>query len=408
MPFELFVAFRYLLARRKQTVLSVVTLIAVLGVTAGVMALIIALALNSGFQNEFQKRILGATSHINLLRTSNLAILDYDQLADRLGRVQGVVSVSPTVYAQAQLTSDLNRQKPAILRGLDPERGEIARDLLSKVVEGDANQFKTDPAAIIVGKDLAQELGLLVGDNLRAFGLQGELSPLGVMPRSRTFHVVAIFDSGLWEYDANWALVPLRAAQRFIGLQDNEVSSLEFRIEDANQAAEVADRLKQAAGKGFVARTWIELNRPLFSALKLEKLALFIAISLIVMVASLNIVSTLTMMVMEKNRDIAIISAMGGRPATLTRIFMLQGLIIGAVGTLLGVVLGCVAVWYFDTYQVFQLEPQVYSIPYVPFSLSGLDVATVAVTATLVSFLATVYPARAAAKLDPVEVLRYE
>ncbi len=408
MRFELFVATRYLLARRKQAVISVVTAISVLGVMAGVAALIVALALNNGFQSEFQNRILAATSHINLLRSGNLAILDYRELAARLAKLPGVVSVSPTVYAQAQLVGDLNRQKPAALRGVDPENAEIAKDLLGHVVEGNAEDFKRDPDAIVVGKDLAAEMGLLVGDRVRAFGLQGELSPLGVMPRSRTFRVVAVFESGLWEYDANWALIPLRAAQRFVGLLDNEASALEFRIEKVDEAAEVAARIKEAVGPGYSARTWIELNRPLFSALKLEKLALFIAISLIVLVASLNIVSTLTMMVMEKNRDIAILSAMGGAPRTITAIFMLQGLIIGAVGTILGAGLGCAAAWYFDAHRVFQLEAQVYSIPYVPFRLSWTDVAVVSLTAVLVSFLATIHPARAASRLDPVEVIRHE
>lgn len=408
MRFELFVATRYLLARRKQAVISVVTVISIVGVTAGVAALIVALALNNGFQSEFQSRILGATSHINLLRSGNLAILNHQALAERLQQLPEVVSVSPTIYAQAQLVGDLNRQKPAVLRGVDPERGEIARDLFEHIVEGDAGDFRRDPDAIVVGKDLASEMGLLVGDRIRAFGLKGELSPLGVLPRSQTFRVVAVFESGLWEYDANWALVRLRAAQRFVGLLDNEASALEFRVVDPARAAEVASRIKEAAGEGYTARTWIELNRPLFSALKLEKLALFIAISLIVLVASLNIVSTLTMMVMEKNRDIAIIAAMGGGSRTITAVFMLQGLIIGAAGTALGAALGCAAAWYFDAYRVFALEAQVYSIPYVPFRLAWLDVAVVSLTAVVVSFLATVHPARAAARLDPVEVIRYE
>ncbi len=411
MRFEFFVALRYLLARRKQAVVSFVTVISVAGVAAGVAALIVALSLNSGFQEEFQERILRATSHINLLRLGNLAIEDYEQLADRLEKLEGVRGVTPTVYGQALLmVSDLNRQQPAILRGIDPQRGAIVEELLSSVVEGELSEFsQLQPVpSIVLGKDLADRLGVLVGEHVRAVGLKGELSPLGRMPRVRNFRVVAIFYSGLWEYDANWALVPLAAAQSFTGLSPFEVSSLEFRIDRINQAAEAAARIGEAAGPGFTTRTWIELNRPLFSALELEKLALFIAISLIVMVASLNIVSTLTLMVMEKGQDIAIISAMGGRSLTLVKIFMLQGLAIGITGTILGDFVGCALVWYFDTYRVFPLEPQIYSISFVPFRLHAQDVAVVSLVAILVSFLATLYPARAASRLDPVEAFRYE
>ncbi len=410
MQFELFVAWRYLLARRKQAVVSFVSLISTLGVTAGVAALIVALSLNSGFQEEFQRRILRATSHVNLIRLGNLAILDYEQLADRLSEVEGVAGITPTVYAQALLmVGDLNRQQPAILRGVDPQRGAIVEDLFASIVEGELGEFaRLEPfPSIVLGKDLAQQLGVLVGENVRAVGLQGELSPLGRMPRVRTFRVVAVFDSGLWDYDANWALVPLAAAQGFSGLSPFEASALEFRIEDIHQAEAVASRLREAAGPGYATRSWIDLNRPLFSALQLEKLALFIAISLIVMVASLNIVSTLTLMVMEKSQDIAIISAMGGGTGTLVKIFMLQGLAIGVVGTLTGDLLGCSLVWYFDTYRVFPLEPQIYSIPFVPFRLNWAEVALVSLVAVLVSFLATLYPARAASRLDPVEVFRH-
>ncbi|HUV13951.1 MAG TPA: ABC transporter permease [Acidobacteriota bacterium] len=409
MKFELFVALRYLRAKRKQAVVSIVTLISIVGVTAGVMALLVALALNTGMQEEFQNRILGVTSHINLLGLGGVPVTGYERLIREMGDLPEVVGLSPTIYGQGLLQS-LGREKPAIIKGIDPRHQDTFSDLLTNLQEGSMEGFDVlEPAPpIILGRDLAENLAVSSGEIIRALGVQGELSPLGRMPRVENFRVLAIFESGLWEYDANWALVPLEAAQAFFSLGPEQVSAIEFRIHDIYRAPEVAEKLKEMAGPGFTANTWIELNQPLFSALRLEKLAMFVAIGLIILVASLNIISTLILMVMEKNRDIAIITAMGGTSRTLTRIFMLQGLIIGAVGTVLGDILGVVTVWYLDTYRVFSLEPQVYSIPYVPFRLTWTDMIVVSAVAVLISFVATLYPAKAAAKLDPVEALRYE
>ncbi len=412
MPFELFVAVRYLLARRKQVVISVVSLISMLGVAAGVMALIVALALNSGFQKEFQERILSATTHITLLQIQSQAIQGYDTLADQLGTIQNVAAVSPTVYSQSLLQSDLGRSQGVYMRGIDPGRPQFMGGLLGQITEGDAASFG-QPSSVpqmIVGEDLAEALGLLVGDQVLALGMRGELAPfpIGRSVRRHRFKIAAIFKSGLWEFDANWALIPLGEAQVFEGMSDQEVSALEFRLHDIYQADATAEEVRSRAGKTFTTRTWMELNRPLFSALQLEKLALFIAIGLIVMVASLNIIITLTMMVMEKTGDIAVIAAMGGLPSTILRIFLLQGVIIGVVGTCIGAILGCALVWYLETYQVIALDKTVYSISYVPFELRSTDVVVISVMAVLISSLATIFPALSASRLNPVEGLRYD
>jgi lipoprotein-releasing system permease protein len=418
MKFELFIAFRYLKAKRKQTMVSVISAISALGITAGVMALIIALALSTGFREDIQAKIVGATSHVNLLRLDSTAITEYDLLLEKLRKVPHVTGAAPAIFNQVFIASTL-RNQGAVLKGIDPVREREIADFFSHIVEGDAKALETPspvggpedsppPENIIIGKEMARQLGAGIGGTLKVFVPMGRLTPLGMTASQKTFRVAAIFESGLWDYDSNWAYVAIGPARRLLSFPSGSASVLQFKTDDLENATEIADLIRGAAGSGYTTTTWIDLNKPLFSALKLEKLALFITIGLIVFVAALNIVTTLIMMVLEKQADIAILTAMGARPDTIMRVFMLQGLTIGMIGTLAGSILGVTACLILDKYRLIQLSAEIYSIPYVPFHVRAGDVALVCFTALLISFLATIYPARNASRLNPVEVLRYE
>jgi len=418
MKFELFVALRYLKAKRKQTLVSVISAISVLGITAGVMALVIALALSTGFKEDIQGKILGATSHINLLRLDGTPLVDYEDLLARLNRVPHVTGGAPAIFNQV-FVAGATRNQGAMLKGIDPARERTVSDFFAHIVEGDPGALDEPPPAaetdaplppvnIVIGKEMAQLTGVKVGSLLRVFYPQGKLSPFGMTASEKTFRVGAIFESGLYDYDSNWAYTAMAPARRLFSYPPQSASVLQFKTDDVDGVEAIADAIRETAGSGYITTTWIDLNKPLFSALKLEKLALFITIGLIVFVASLNIVTTLIMMVLEKESDIAILTAMGATPKTIHRVFVLQGLVIGLVGTILGSTLGCSAAWALDKYRLIKLQAEIYSIPYVPFHVRPWDVVLVCSTALLISFLATIYPARSAARLDPVEVLRYE
>jgi lipoprotein-releasing system permease protein len=406
---ELFIASRYLKAKRKQAVISVITSICILGVAAGVMALIIALALNTGFQVELQSKILGATSHISLLQSDSRPLSDSSQLMERLRGIEGVQGMAPTIYGQVFLVG-VAQSQGINLKGIDLNREATVGDIFQNVVSGDIRDLSETSAApgILIGKELSKKSALPLHSFVHIIAPEGELSPFGKLPRSQTYKVVAIFESGLWDFDANWAFVSLRAAQRLFRMKEGQATAIEFKVKDIYRAGEIAQQIEDRMGNRYQTLTWIELNRPLFSALRLEKLAMFIAIGLIVLVASLNIVTTLTMMVMEKQKDIAILTAMGGTSRTIMTIFMLQGGIIGVTGTCIGSVLGVSVSWFLNRHKVIHLQPDVYSIPYVPFHARWEDVVAICVLAILITFLATLYPAKSAARLDPVEALRYE
>jgi lipoprotein-releasing system permease protein len=432
MRFELFVATRYLRAKRRQAVVGLVTIISILGVAAGVASLIVALAINNGFRQDLQDRLLGSTSHVNLLRVESDGIRDWTSLLQRLGQQPHVVAAAPAIYEQV-LVSRGARARGAVLKGMIPSEERRVSDLLKSVKTGSAQALEdsgtpTTPnppkdelpdslsavhdriaamPPIVLGKDMATDLGATVNSVVLVTSPQGELTPFGMVPKYIRFRVAGIFNSGFYDYDSSWGFVRLSDAQQLFGLGD-VVSVLEFKIDDIYRAPEVAKQLETAAGKGFMATQWMEQNKALFRALRLERLVTFITIGLIVFVAALNILISLTMMVMEKTKDIAVLMSMGTKQAQIRRIFILQGMLVGVLGTALGLLLGFALSWAGAHYHLLSLSAEVYSIDYVPFAPHFTDGVIVAVIAVAVSFLATLYPSSSAAKILPAEALRYE
>ena len=439
MRFELFVATRYLRAKRRQAFIGVITAISVLGVAAGVASLIVALAINNGFRQDLQQRLLGSTSHVSLLRVQSDGIKDWRGLLKRLQHEPHVVAAAPAIYEQV-LISRGPRARGAVLKGMIPSYERRVSDLLSTVKVGSAGELEeargpatqqdssAEPGAstptspdsladvhervaamspIVLGKDMADELGASVGSVVLVTSPQGELTPFGMVPKYNRFRVVGIFNSGFYDYDTSWAFTRLSDAQRLFGLGDL-VSVIQFKVEDIYQADSIARQLEQAAGSGFIATSWMEQNRALFRALRLERLVTFITIGLIVFVAALNILISLTMMVMEKTKDIAVLLSMGARKSQIRRLFVAQGVLIGLIGTSIGFVLGFALSWAGARYHLISLAPEVYSIDYVPFAPRALDGVLVALVAVGISFVATMYPSWSAARILPAEALRYE
>jgi lipoprotein-releasing system permease protein len=461
MRFELFIAARYLRAKRRQAVIGVITGISIAGVAAGVAALIVALAITNGFRQDLQNRLLGSTSHINLLRVENDGIKDWRPLMERLARQPHVVGTAPAIYEQV-LISHGPRARGAVLKGMIPAYERKVSDLLDTVRIGSIDPLEenlsvsnsTDrvepglrsgqgrsvtrphtasgtsaaPASasekspddldsvhervasmppIVLGKDIAEELAVTLNSVVLVTSPQGELTPFGLVPKYSRFRVVGIFASGFFDYDSSWAFARLADTQNLEGLGD-QITVLEFKIDDIYRAGEVSQQLEQAAGKGFMSTNWMEQNRALFRALRLERLVTFITIGLIVFVAALNILISLTMMVMEKTRDIAVLMSMGTRKSQVRRLFVTQGLLIGVIGTAIGLVLGYALSWAGGHYHLLSLAPEVYSIDYVPFAPRFIDGALVALVAIGISLIATLYPSWSAARILPAEALRYE
>ncbi len=407
MPFELQVALRYLLAKRRQVFISVISLVSTMGVTVGVMALVIALALMTGLQQELQARILGSSAHVFVWKPAG--ITDYQAEVARLRAVPGVIGAAPAVEGKAMITS-ASGEGFVMVKGIDPALEPSVTDIGKVLTDGSLDRL-TPPSddefpGIVLGKDLAGSLGAMVGDTVTLLTPNGTLSPMGVMPRQRRFKVVGTFRLGLYEVDNGTGLVSLDAGMRVAGT--DRVARIELKVADVYDAPRIADQIAADLGTEYVTSDWSDLNQQLYSALLLEKIGMGIGIGLIVMVAALNIVASLILLVMEKTRDIAILKTMGASSKSITLIFLLQGSIIGVLGTLVGAILGTTAAYVLDRYKLITIPSDVYQVSYLPFKLLPWDLFTVVVVAIFVCFLATLYPSRQAARLDPAQALRYE
>jgi lipoprotein-releasing system permease protein len=408
MVFELFLGLRYLKAKRKQTFISVITLISVAGVMVGVMALVVVLSVMNGFRADLLSKILGVNSHL-LVMSYDGAFPDYEALEKEVRETEGVVAASPFVYSQV-MVNHAGKVSGAVYRGLDPETaGSVIG--IETMLEADGleelDRRDRERPGIILGKQLARQIGARIGSEVSLISPQGKLTPMGRTPNNRTYRVVDLFDSGMYEYDASLAYVSLEEAQDFLGMGDR-VTGLEVRVENVDRSDEVASTLEKELGYPFWTKDWKLMNRSLFAALKLEKITMFVILTMIVLVGALNIISTLVMVVMEKTRDMAILRAMGATARSIMAVFMLQGLLVGVVGTLAGLASGLGICHLLAKYRFITLPADVYYISTLPVRVEAWDVAFVALAAVGISFLATIYPSWYAARLNPVEALRYE
>ena len=408
MTIEWLVALRYLRSRYKPAVLRLVTLLSVLGVAAGVTTLVIALAMNTGFRQAMRDRLLGVTAHVNLKPTGSGGVREYRELIERMQKTPGVRAITPAMYDTVMLSAGA-RARGIELKGVDPELERRSSQALQHMAAGTAD-FGPDRdgiQAVLIGRVLADDLKIAAGDYVTLTSPQGSLTPFGMIPRSRRYRVAGVFDSGFYDYDANWAFVTLGSAQALAGVGD-VASLLEVRVERLDDAQAIAQGLLRRVGPGFTASTWMDENRALFRALSVEKLVTAIFIGLITFVAGLNILVVLAMTVTDKARDIAVLMAMGARREQVRNILILHGLVVGAVGTLAGLVAGYGAAWVANRWQIIPLDPEVYAISYVPFYSNGLDAVWIAAAALAICLAATLIPARAAATILPVEILRFE
>jgi lipoprotein-releasing system permease protein len=424
MRFEFFLAMRYLRAKRRQAVVGVVTAISIAGVAAGVAALIIALAITNGMRRDLEVRLLGASANVDLMRIEADGIRDWEPLIARLRAVPHVSAAAPGIYGQV-LVSRGPRAGFALIKGVIPAQERTVSSLLDTITSGSAKDLNPDTTrpdpyqpigqaaantpypALVIGNELAEQIGAQVGDSVLVTSPQGELTPLGLAPKYQRFRVAGIFHSGIYQYDAAEAFMRLIDAQRLFSEPDL-LSVISFKVDNLDRAPQIARAIEKAAGRGYMTTNWMEQNRELFRALKLEQVVTFIVIALIVIVAALNILIALTMMVMEKTRDIAVMMSFGVEPGQIRRIFLVQGLLISLIGTALGLVLGYIAAWAGGYYHFIHLSADVYSIDTLPFAPRPIDGVIVAAVSIGISLLATLYPSSAAARVLPAEALRYE
>jgi lipoprotein-releasing system permease protein len=438
MRFELFIAARYLRAKRRQAVVGVITLISVIGVAAGVASLIIALAITNGMRRDMQEKLVGSSAHVMLMRVAGDGIRDWRPLLARLRALPHVTAAAPVLYEEV-LISRGARSAGAQVQGVIPADENTVSDILRNVKKGSAGALEPQSASsllptlrdgaakdgapqplgapsptaaqaippIVIGKDLAEGIGAEVGDTVLVTSPQGELTPVGMVPRYQRYNLAGIFNSGFFQYDSSYGFVRLADAQRLFSEPDL-ISAINFKVDDMYKAAEVGREIEQAAGPGFQTTNWMEQNRELFRALRLEQVVTFIILALIVCVAALNILIALTMMVMEKTKDIAVLMSFGVSETQVRRIFLLQGLLISVIGTVAGLIVGYGLSWVGGHYKFIQLDPTVYSIDYLPFAPRLVDAVIVAAVSLGVSLIATLYPSASAAKVLPAEALRYE
>lgn len=406
MKYELFVARRYLTAKRKQAFISVITFISILGITIGVMALVIALALISGFQSDVQDKILGTTAHLMVSDISGEGLSEYSRLMENIQQLEEVIHVSPVVYDTVLLTGPY-KSSGIVLRGIDFSREVDESPWLQELERGALPGNDERRPEILLGRDAAFRIGAGVGDVVNVLSAATRLSPVGPLPKTKKFRVSGIFHTGLYEYDSSTALIHLSEAQKLMGLE-GKVSLLQIKIKKIFEAEKIGEKIESLLPPNAYITTWMELNRALFSALKLEKKLMFFTIALIVFVAALNIIATLILMVMEKTRDIGVLMAMGATYKQIRRIFFYQGSMIGVVGTFLGVSLGVIWCWAANTFKLIRVPVDIYQISYVPFRIQTGELLLVIGVSLLISFLSTIFPSQRASRVDPVIALKYE
>lgn len=407
LPYYLFIALRYLRSRKRHRGISFNTAISIGGVTLGVMALLVVLSVMSGFHEDLQKKILGVNAHLIILNYKG-SMDEYNSIMERLRGDREILSASPFILGQIMLSSG-EKGQGVYIRGVDPSFEAKTTEIANHIIEGSMDRLSEDGEipGIIIGKELSSRLGLFINDKVNILSPTGDLGPLGMIPKVRTFKVVGIFEIGMFEFDSNLVITSLKATQDFFDM-GRSITGIEVRLKDLYSAPEVREKIQKELGYPYFAKDWMQMNRNLFAALKLEKFAMFVILVLIILVASFNIVSNLIMNVIEKEREIAILKAMGATNSGIMKIFMFQGFLIGLIGTILGIIGGFILSYILNTYQIIKLPPDIYYLSHLPVKMKPFDFIVVSVSAIIISFLSTIYPALQAARLNPVEPLRYE